>query len=245
MLHHLTYRLLFLLLGGLLPALAAYAQPGRFSAPVKLPEVVNSTAEEGMPYLAPDGQTLYFVRTFHPDNIGGEGSGQDVWSSTFEDGQWSAPENSFSFNDEENNAVTGISTTGDTLYLLGTYSKKAQLKKGLALTTDPEGVWKRPSPVSIPGLNIKGDFYVLFMNETADRLVISMNGKNSLGEEDLYICVKRKSGRWSRPIHLGDTVNSTGYEISPFLAEDGRTLYFASVAVGGKIERAAIFGQKR
>jgi len=55
-----------------------------------------------------------------------------------------------------------------------------------------------------------------------------MNATNSIGEEDLYISLKSEDGQWTIPENLGATVNTRGFEISPFLSEDGKTLFFAS-----------------
>lgn len=55
-----------------------------------------------------------------------------------------------------------------------------------------------------------------------------MNATNSYGEEDLFISLKEENGQWTNPENLGATVNSKGFEISPFLSDDGKTLFFAS-----------------
>jgi outer membrane protein OmpA-like peptidoglycan-associated protein len=47
-------------------------------------------------------------------------------------------------------------------------------------------------------------------------------------EKDLFVSVKQGNGQWSEPINLGPTINTSSNEASPFLAADGRTLYFAS-----------------
>jgi outer membrane protein OmpA-like peptidoglycan-associated protein len=58
-------------------------------------------------------------------------------------------------------------------------------------------------------------------------------GDNSKGQEDLYYSLNT-NGVWSTPKHLGDVINSTGYEISPFLSKANDTLYFASNGFGGQ-----------
>jgi outer membrane protein OmpA-like peptidoglycan-associated protein len=35
-------------------------------------------------------------------------------------------------------------------------------------------------------------------------------------------------GKWSKPMNLGNSLNSVGNEVSPFLASDGKTLYFST-----------------
>lgn len=69
------------------------------------------------------------------------------------------------------------------------------------------------------GFHASPDFEVIF---------ISMQGADTRGEEDLYVSVKGSDNKWSSPKNLGSSVNSAGYEISPFLSQDKKRLYFAS-----------------
>jgi outer membrane protein OmpA-like peptidoglycan-associated protein len=40
-------------------------------------------------------------------------------------------------------------------------------------------------------------------------------------------------GSWSLPVNLGDTINTSGNEMAPFIHPDGRTLYFSSTGLPG------------
>lgn len=68
---------------------------------------------------------------------------------------------------------------------------------------------------------------------TADgkRLYFASNRPGGLGGMDLYYS-DFQGGEWKEPINLGDTINTAGNEIFPFIHEDG-TLYFASDGWGG------------
>ncbi len=48
------------------------------------------------------------------------------------------------------------------------------------------------------------------------------------GGKDIYRIIKRSDGSWSDPENLGFTINSALNEDSPWLSDDGKTLYFAS-----------------
>lgn len=49
------------------------------------------------------------------------------------------------------------------------------------------------------------------------------------GDLDLYVCFYNKHNKkWSEPINLGNTINSSFTEDYPYLALDGKTLYFNS-----------------
>ena len=48
------------------------------------------------------------------------------------------------------------------------------------------------------------------------------------GAVDLWVSHMEDNGKWTNPVNLGDTVNSRGNEMSPFIHPDGHTLYLAS-----------------
>ena len=65
---------------------------------------------------------------------------------------------------------------------------------------------------------------------------MSLQTRRGEGGFDLYECALDDRGRWGKPVSLGKEINSLGNEVSPFVAADGRTLFFASdglPSVGG------------
>jgi hypothetical protein len=210
-----------------------YSQDIVIDEPKELNDSINSNAEDIYPLLSPDGETLYFVRAFHAQNTGGEMAGQDIWfSKKSETGDWQTARNLTELNTEDNNVVVGISATQDTLYLLNTYSGPLRKNRGIAFSTlKGDTIWSDPEELNLRFRNnspYKG-YYVAPDGET---IVVSADGTNSYGEEDLYIYVK-ENGKWNEPIHLSDTINTKGFEISPFLTEDKKMLFFASSGHGG------------
>jgi len=198
----------------------------------KLPATINSAFEETAPVYDPATGTLYFTRTIHPENTGGASAGQDIWLSTYGSSGWLAPNNALpTLNNFLNNSVIGVRTDGLELFLIGTYEKKVSLQQGYSHSIKSDEGWGSPSKIDIKGLNFKGDFYGGF-NSAGNIIVLSMNSKESIGEEDLYVSFL-VDGKWSKPIWMGDSINSTGYEISPYLFPDGKTLMFSSNGFGG------------
>ena len=53
------------------------------------------------------------------------------------------------------------------------------------------------------------------------------------GGSDIWKSVLQDDGSWSTPVNLGDSVNSPGNEMAPFIHPDGRTLYFSSTGHPG------------
>ena len=59
-------------------------------------------------------------------------------------------------------------------------------------------------------------------------MILSAESNNSYGVEDLYISKRKTDGSWSSIKNLGAAINSDYQEITPFLAADNHTLFFAS-----------------
>lgn len=204
------------------------------TTPVQLAGTVNTVdAEESIPVFSKDSSILYFVRTFEPQNKGGEYD-QDIWfSERDQNGKYTDCERLKSLNNKFNNAILGLSNKGDIMYLLNAYNGKKDEKKGLAISTKSGKDWSKPEEIIIPDLDIDGGAYGFHVSEDGQTIIISQFGKNSLGEEDLYVSEKTGS-TWSSPIHMGNTINSTGFEISPFLSKTKDTLFFSSNGFGGE-----------
>lgn len=58
------------------------------------------------------------------------------------------------------------------------------------------------------------------------KLYFSSDKPGGFGLADLYVCSKENEN-WGKPENLGNTINTEGNEIFPFMAEDGK-LYFSS-----------------
>jgi hypothetical protein len=217
--HAILYSLL------VIAALDTSAQQLSFSQPEEIGPEVNTDDEELAPMLAPDGHTLYFSRAFHSKNTGGKYTGTDIWISRKDsEGNWMPAVNAGKpWNNKRANAVIGISADGKTVYLSNAYNNKS----GIAFSTFVNGRWTKPDFVPVPGIN-RDDFVGVYVHPDFDVMMISMRGKDSYGEEDLYVSVKDSLGNWNQPRNLGPAINTEGFEITPFLSADKRTLLFSS-----------------
>ena len=213
---------------------ASEAQFWKYSTPVKLDGTVNTEdAEESYPVFSKDSSVIYFTRTFDDRNKG-KTTDQDIWISTKAGyNEYTNDELLKSVNNKYHNAVVGISEDGNSLYLLDSYKGKKDIVKGISVSKFVDGSWTTPESVLIPDLNIEGNYYGFHINKSEDVIIISYSGPETLGEEDLYVSIKSASG-WSAPAHMGNQINSTGFEISPFLSKNNDTLYFSSDGFGGE-----------
>lgn len=203
------------------------------SDPMKLMGAINSSgAEESMPVFTRDSSTLYYVRTYDPRSVGGKNDQDIYFSEKFADLVYSNGENLTELNNKFNNAVLGINVNNNRMYVLNAYKGSKSGTKGIAYSNLGYGFWDRPVPIEIPGLEIKGEHVSMHMTYDEKAAIIAYEGPNSLGKEDMYVSIQTANG-WSAPKHLGNVVNSAGFEMSPFLSQDWDTLYFSSNGLGG------------
>ena len=223
--------------------MATTAQLLKFQSVKKLPPSLNSTGEEGLPLLSPDGRHLFFTRALYAANSGGKFSGLDVWYSEASADAWKNPSNSLpaEINDDGHNAIIGMSRDGTKRYFLSAMPN--QKVNGIYVTSRINNYWTRPEFVPIPGIDNQ-TFLGVYVSPDFDVILFSMKGSDSRGEEDIYFSVKNSANQWSVPRSLGATINTRGFEISPFLSPDKKRLYFASNGHGGEGD-ADIFYSER
>lgn len=198
---------------------------------------VNSEYDEQNPVISPDGQTLYFTRGNHPENVGGTRDDGDIWYSTLTFNKtWSVPANARALNNKAWNGVVGFSKDGSTIYLHNHYKEINGIVKsqGLAKAMKKGNGWSSPIDITIPyfkNLSPNSGGYISADESVA---VLSMESYGTKGGEDIYVIIKGDNGQWSEPKNLGSTINSPFQEFSPFLSDDTRTLYFSSNGLNGQ-----------
>ena len=57
--------------------------------------------------------------------------------------------------------------------------------------------------------------------------------EEGFGDNDIYVSFIQKNKTWSVPKNIGGIINTAGVESSPFLAADGKTMYFSSDGFSG------------
>jgi outer membrane protein OmpA-like peptidoglycan-associated protein len=197
-----------------------------------LGQTINTSYSEVGPLISADGKTLFFGRKHHPGNIGGVHDNQDIWYSTSSNqSEWTQAANLGSpINSIHTDNLTAISADQNTLVFF--VHDKATKKQDFAYRTRTSIGW---SDLKHFGLKIDNESEYQESCLSSDGQVFLFTAKmkqnvryrKEYDERDIYACIK-KNGGWSVPINLGLIVNTPGDELSPFLAADGRTLYFAS-----------------
>lgn len=211
----------------------AFAQEWEFGVAEKLSDQINSECDDVMPILSSDGKTLYFTRSFCDLNRGGKYTGTDIWMSLLDpgSGQWTNAVNPDALNDKSNSVAVGVAEQGDVLYYLRTSSAKRP--EGVYSISRQGMAWARPKLMHVDGIE-PTEFLGAYVSPDQMVMIFSMNGPDSRGREDLYISLKNDRGGWTTPKNMGSTINTSGFEMSPFLSPNKRRLYFTSSGHSGQ-----------
>ncbi len=192
---------------------------------------INSIYDEQNPVLSPDGRTMYFTRSGHPENVGGTIDLGDIWySNLMPNGIWSEPINAKRLNNKGWNGVLGFVGGSDVIYLFNHYSADNSLIKtqGIARSTKTTSGWSIPENINVPYYKNTSEYHGGTITDDAAIMVVSLESYGTVGGEDLYVCINKGNGQWTEPKNLGQTINTKYQEFSPFLLSDNKTLYFSS-----------------
>lgn len=191
-----------------------------------LGSLINGPEDDLGPIISTDGKTLYLARQNSVGNVGGEKDDEDVWFSTWEGNQWSAAKNlGKTVNTPAADNLLAVSADNNTLVF--------DIDNQLAVRYRTETGWSSPEKLDLKFEN-ESDHFVASLSADGRAIVFSAMLPGNVAydpkrnENDLFVCLKQEDGKWSAPINLGSNINTVGEETSPFLAADGKTLYFAS-----------------
>lgn len=203
--------------------------------PENLGAGINSEFQEIVPTVSPDGKTIFFTRSKHPENVENSEK-QDIWYAEIkEDGKFGKAINMGKpINTKHHNSSFSISPDGNTMLLNNLYLENDEMNKGLSLTTkQANGKWGKPTEVRIDdyyNLNMYSEFC---LSQDGKILIMTIQRADSKGGKDLYFSRSKGDGTWSVPVSMGNVVNTATSETSPFLASDGKTLYYSTAGFSG------------
>ena len=191
---------------------------------------LNSEGNETHPVLTADGKTMFFSSDRARSNGSNHGRVDpntkthyfDIYRTELQqDSTWDEPE--FLNMGIRNHAkVIGSDAFGQKLVVLDDDGWTHELK-----TTERwERGWTVAEPLYLDRTIPNEGEIVFFPNK--DRLIASVKMRRGEGGYDLYESSLDENGRWSKLKSLGKRVNTWGDEVTPFVAADGVTVFFAS-----------------
>jgi Tol biopolymer transport system component len=215
----------------------SHEQNGRWSTPEVAP--FSGQFSDADPFIAADGQRFFFIST-RPVN-GKPKEDTDIWmmkksgpeagagigaAANPEAGAgWLEPEHLAAVNSETNEWFPTVSKNGN-LYF-GSERPSGKGKCDLYVSRLVDGKYQTPENLGEP-INTVANEIEPFIAPDESYIIFAGTGlPESRGAYDLYVSFRR-DGEWTKPVNLGDKINSAAWDFSPKVSPDGKWFFFTS-----------------
>ena len=198
--------------------------------PKNLGDSVNSQYSEYLPSLSADEQTIVITRKLPKKKKTTSSSRyqEDFYISHKINGVWSKSKPiSRNINTDKSEGAQSLTADGNTLYFASCNRRGGMGSCDIYVSNFINGDWTYPKNL---GRKINSKYWESQPSISADgkTLYFTSNRPGGFGDADIYVSHKDKHGNWSKPKNLGNKINTSKSEQSPFIHQDGRTLYFCS-----------------
>ena len=186
---------------------------------------INSIYSELEPVISADNKTLFFTRDGHPENIGAD-KNQDIWISKKEGNRFQKAINPYNpLNNEHHNFIFSTNSDGSKLLM----STKFDINSPpiLSQSTFKGNSWSELDTFEFVELNKSTSFVSYSLSQGQNIMFVSMAREDSYGGSDIYYS-KKTNGKWGELKNLGPNINTAADEITPYIANDNKTLYFST-----------------
>lgn len=210
-------------------AINAMKNPVEFE-PVNIGSSINTTDDEYWPSITADGQTFMFTRQVYSNSFpAAMGSSQeDFYLSYIGENGWQKAINAGEpLNTKQNEGAQTLSSNGKYMYFTACEKPGGLGSCDLYFSAYINGKWSLPYNLGAP-VNTSSWESTPSINADGNLLIFSSSRPGGFGGKDLWYSLTNSSGKWSKPVNIGETLNTDGDEMSPFIHFDGRTLYYAS-----------------
>lgn len=209
-------------------AINAQANPVDFE-PERLPGEVNSAFDEYWPSLSIDGRKLVITRLM---NYPGQIPQEDFYISELDSAGWGKAEPMTELNTPENEGAQSLSADGTLLFFTACNRAGGMGSCDIYYSFRRNGRWSRPVNAGPPLNSNKWEAQPSFSSD-GRTLYFTSNRPGGKGQKDIWrteITGSNEMGmlEWREPVNLGDSINTKGNEISPFIHASNKSFYFAS-----------------
>ena len=197
--------------------------------PKPLSAVLQTTPSQYFPVLTADEQTLVFTA------LKPEGD-EDLMTATFNGESWSPPVSlSPNINTPDNEGTASLAADGRTIVFTACQGRKGFGGCDLYMSHKTGPDWSKPENLG-PTINTR--FYESQPSLSADgrQLYFVSDRPGGKGRRDIWRSDLDTAGNWNEPVNVGDPINTTANEASPFIHANGQSLFFASeghIGLGG------------
>ena len=202
--------------------LVSHFASGQWSTPDVAP--FSGQYSDADPFLTPDGSQLYFIS--RRPGPGKTARDTDIWVVDRTPSGWGEPRNLGAPINSEGDEWYPTFTRDGTLYF-GSDRPGGKGATDLYRARRVDGRYATPENLG-DVVNSQFNEFEPFITADERVLLFMASGRpDGLGGSDLYISYNR-NGTWTKPVNLGDKINSRGLEYSPKISPDGKYFFWAS-----------------
>jgi outer membrane protein OmpA-like peptidoglycan-associated protein len=215
-------------------AIKAMKNPVPFD-PENLGDSINTEFDEYWPSLTADEQTLIITRLIPKKNEillkqdpRQSKVQEDFYFSFKENGFWKMASNAGEpLNTLGNEGAQTIYVDGKIMYYTACSRSDGKGRCDIYVSRKTNEGWSEGANIGSP-VNTSAWEAQPSISPDGRTLYFISNRAGGIGQKDIWYSNLRDDGTWTKPECLGENINSSGQEQSPFIHPDNRTLYFAS-----------------
>ena len=190
---------------------------------------VNTSGQDIMPILSPNGKEMYFTRKDDYENMGAE-ENDDIWVVERTDYGYfrNAEHLEAPLNNEGHNFMISLAEDGDLAILGNVYRPDGSMTSGISASRRVNGFWLQPYKLEVEDFTNSSDYSEYHISPDLEVMVLALERKEGLGGRDLYVSFKIGDNLYGAPQHLGNAVNSADTEMTPWISPNKKYIVFAS-----------------
>ncbi|MFC2158339.1 hypothetical protein ACFLT9_10930 [Acidobacteriota bacterium] len=178
------------------------------------------------PRFSPDGKKIFFCSKRPVPGSIEENTNYDLWMIDKKEESLSEPVNlGIPVNSDKNEAFPSIAANGTIYYH---YWGEKGSESDIYFSRLKDGQYQKPQRLEF---GISTEYYEggpFIAPDESYLLFQAIRPDSFKGNTNIYISYRMKDNTWSKPRNLGESVNSSGYPISPMMSPDGKYIFFAT-----------------
>jgi len=203
---------------------------GQWSQPKLVP--FTNMMRNGDFTLAPDEKTIYFQSNTPIAELKEEGTISNIWQVKKTEKGWTEPKHlDFTINTKWHESYASITNDGVFYYFSrrpGGFGKSDMYKSKLVNEKFTES--KNLGKV----FNTEEHEWDPFIAPDGSYLIFCSTKPGGFGSDDFYISFYDKNSSWSKPVNMGNKINSKASDNRPYVTLDGKYFFFTSTKRGNR-----------